>query len=175
MNNINVLYLFLQNIWKSPKSVATILSKADKNDLKNNLAHLITHNIYENIFSSNSKEEQLIYIIGLLLKEEINNLNDKDNIDKNLETSFLKETPCGFIFDEFIYKKELQSFFKNILIDIIKNIETLYSYPMIFNLDEIDKDLSKNKITSNYQKNQLSEKEKIQQKRIRKYYFKWKR
>jgi len=163
LNNINVLYLFLQNIWKSPKSVATILSKADKNDLKNNLAHLITHNIYENIFSSNSKEEQLIYIIGLLLKEEINNLNDKDNIDKNLETSFLKETPCGFIFDEFIYKKELQSFFKNILIDIIKNIETLYSYPMIFNLDEIDKDLSKNKITSNYQKNQLSEKEKIQQ------------
>ena len=161
VGNYFIVPSFLKEIWKSPKSLATILSKADKFDIKYNLAHFITLNIYDNIFSSNGKEEQLIYIISLLLKEEIKNLNDNDI---NLATSFLDETTCGFLFDELIYKKELQSFFKNIVIDIIKTIDiSSSSYPMIFNLDDIFKDLSKNKITSHYQKNQLSQQERISQ------------
>ena len=138
--NISILPSFLKNIWKSPKSVATILSKADKNDIKENLAHFITHNFYENIFSSNGKEDQLIYIISLLLKEEINNLNLND-INAST-TSFLKETACQCILKELIYKKEIQFFFKNILIDILKSIDST-SYPMIFNVDKIYRNLSK--------------------------------
>ena len=63
---------FIHSVWNNPKSLAKILSVADKSDVKNNLDHFITHNLYENIFSSNGNQDQLIYIITLLLKEEIN-------------------------------------------------------------------------------------------------------
>ena len=135
---IYVIEPFLKSIWKSPKSIATILLKSDKNDIKT-LAHLITHNIYDNIFSSNNKEEQLIYIIYILLQEEINNLNDTNSYN-NL-SSFLKETPCRTILEEFYKKKEIQSFFKNILNDIIKEMETSSSQPPFFEFEEILKKL----------------------------------
>ena len=71
------LYLYIsplmKKLWNNPKSIANILLNADKNELENYLAHFVTHNLYENLFSSNGKEEQLIYIIALLLKKEINN------------------------------------------------------------------------------------------------------
>ena len=52
---------FIDNLWNDPKSLALILSKAEKKDVKE-LASFIVNNFYENIFSSNIKEDQLIYI-----------------------------------------------------------------------------------------------------------------
>ena len=109
---------YLKYLWNSPKSVATILLNCDKDNIKE-LSHFIVHNLYDNFSNLNNKEEQLIYIIYILLKKEINDLNEPN---KNL-SNFLEMTTCKYIFDEFLTKKEVQSFFKSIIIDIIKSLE----------------------------------------------------
>ena len=111
---------FLKEMWQNPKSISTILLKADKSDLKNNLAHFCVHNLYGDISSLNHCDQQLIYIISLLLKNEIESLN-------NINSPFLDNTCCGIILNELGQKKEVQFFFKNILMEIIKKLESTYS------------------------------------------------
>ena len=134
--NLNI-YIpnFIYSIWNNPKSLATILLITDIKDINNNIDHFIVHNLYENIFSSNGIQDQVIYIIALLLIEEINKLGEDSHI--NLLT-FLNSTPCGYILEELLQKKEVQSFFKNIIRDILKIMEALYSLnPILFAPDEI--------------------------------------
>ena len=121
LGNINI-YIpeFMHQLWNSPKSIATILLKADKNDIKKYLAHFITHNLYENTSSSEHKDEQLLYIITLLLKEEIKSL-------KNINNSFFADKRCGMVLEELNQKKEVKSFFKIIILEIIKKLENTYS------------------------------------------------
>ena len=121
LGNINI-YIpeFMHQLWNSPKSIATILLKANKNDIKKYLAHFITHNLYDNISSLNHKDEQLLYIITLLLKEEIKSL-------KNINNSFFADKRCGMVLEELNQKKEVKSFFKIIILEIIKKLENTYS------------------------------------------------
>ena len=112
-----------QNFWNHPKIVSDILSISNIKDVKDYLAYFFTNNFYENILSNNNKEEQLLYIITDLLKKEINNMNNNNNVIN----SFLKNTPCQYIFQELKYKKDIQSYFKMIIIDLIEQME--YSYP----------------------------------------------
>ena len=121
LGNINIYVPeFLHQLWKNPKSIATILLKADKTKKKKNLAHFIVHNLYDNISSLSHKDEQLIYIITLLLKEEIKSL-------KNINNSFFSDKRCGIILEELNKKKEVKSFFKIIILDIFKKLENTYS------------------------------------------------
>ena len=60
--NTYIISLF-HFLWKQPKFVSNILSKANNKDVKECLAHFFTNNLYENILSKNNKEEQLLYII----------------------------------------------------------------------------------------------------------------
>ena len=112
-----IIYIpgFIRSIWNNPKSLATILSVADKKDIKNNLDHFIVHNLYENIFSSNGKQDQLLYIIALLLKEEINNLGADNENELNIQ-NFLNETACGNILEELLQKKKFNLSLKILLI-----------------------------------------------------------
>jgi hypothetical protein len=121
LGNINI-YIpeFMHQLWNSPKSIATILLKANKHDIKKYLAHFITHNLYDNISSLNHKDEQLLYIITLLLKEEIKSL-------KNINNSFFADKRCGMVLEELNQKKEVKSFFKIIILEIIKKLENTYS------------------------------------------------
>ena len=122
--NTYIISLF-DFLWKQPKLVSNILSNANIKDVKDYLAHFFTNNLYENILSKNNKEEQLLYIITSLLKKEINNI-DINNLYKS-QTKFLNETPCGYIFKELSYKKDIQSYFRIIIIDLIEKLELLYS------------------------------------------------
>ena len=123
--------VFLRELWQNPKSISTILLNADKKELKNNLAHFCVHNLYDDISSLNHYDQQLIYIISLLLKNEIESL-------KNINSSFLDDTCCGIILNELSQKKEVQFFFKNILMEIIKKLESTYSSDdIILNENEI--------------------------------------
>ena len=85
---------FICSLWDNPESIAKILSIADVIDVRKNLAYFVTY-LYENIVSSDSQEDQLLYIITRLLKEEIEKLNDDDE-------SFLnkKSSQCGYILME---------------------------------------------------------------------------
>ena len=134
LNNY-IKYIF-EFLWKHPYYVAEILSLADINDVKNYLAHFFTVNFYENNLSNNKKEGQLLYIITLLLKKELNNMNinDSNNIINNIEKEFLNNSPCSYIFEQLFYKNEIQSFFKTIVIDIIDELEISYpSQEIVFN------------------------------------------
>ena len=146
------IQFFMKDIWENPKSVATILSKLDQKDLKD-ISHFIVHNLYDNIVSTKNNEHQLIYIISLLLKNEMDEMKDDINV-----FSFLDNTSCGIILEEFIYKKEVQSFFKVNLLNIIEKLEMeTSSNPIIFNLEEIQNQLSKR--NNNYFDNYLDNNE----------------
>ena len=113
---------FLFYLWEKPKIMALLLKQAEISDVKNYLAPFIVNNFYENILSPNFIEENLIYILTLLLDDEINKLSSPhENIN------FLDDTRCGYLFEELRKKKDIQTFFKNIILDSIENLETNYS------------------------------------------------
>ena len=85
--------------------------------------------IFNNILTNNSKEEQLLIIFTLQLKREINKSfvnNSNNDINNNLYKTFLNETPVSSMFEELFYKKEILYFFKPIIIDLIKELESGY-------------------------------------------------
>ena len=121
LGNFNLYIPKLMNeLWKSPKSIATILLNTEKNDLRKNLAHFIVHDLYYNISPLNYKEDQLIYIITILLKNEIDSLND-------INSPFICNSKCGILLEELNQKKEVKQFFKKIIVNIIKDLEISYS------------------------------------------------
>ena len=109
---------FLTYLWENPKIIAKLLLNSNKSDIQSYLASLVCNNFYENILSSNFMEEPLIYVIYILLEDEISklkNVNDYKN--------FLNNTPCGYLLDELFDKKEVKEFFKIIFKDIIEILE----------------------------------------------------
>ena len=111
-----------------------IINHCDNNDLKNNIIPLLVNNFYENIFSENVIENQLIYIIVMLIGKEINELTDitekKNFLDSGIINEFLKEL---------IKKAEIQKYFKVIVEDVIKevNLKSNENYLNNFNNDYI--------------------------------------
>ena len=133
---INYLKYMFEYLWKNPYIVSEILSYSNISDIRNYLAHFFTINFYENNLTNNSSEGQLLFIITLQLKKELNrlNINNSNNEINYIEQSFLNNTPCGFIFSELFHKKEIQSFFKPIIIDLIEELELSYpSQEIVFN------------------------------------------
>ena len=99
---------FLFYLWEHPKIMSMLLQNAEIDDIKNYLAPLIVNNFYENILSSYFIEENLIYILTILLQEEVNNLL---YIEQNI--TFLDETCCGYLLEE-LRKKKMFKHFSNI-------------------------------------------------------------
>ena len=125
---------FLFYLWSKPKIMAMLLKNNNINEVKNHFAPLVVNNFYENIISPNFIEENLIYILTLLLEEEINNLSYE-----NKNESFLDNTRCGYLLEELRKKKDIQTFFKTIIIDALENLETNYSnLKLNFNPDEMN-------------------------------------
>ena len=109
---------FLFALWEEPKLVAKILMKADNLEVKEILAPFICNNFYQNIISPYSIEENLLYVISLMLKEEIGNLNSINQVNK-----FLNKTPCGYLLGELRNKSDIQAYSKNITHSLIEEIE----------------------------------------------------
>ena len=125
---------FMFFLWENPKIMALILKNADINDVKNHLADFIVNNFYENILSPNFVEENLIYVLTMLLHEEINNLS---NIEQY--SIFLDDTCCGYLLEELRKKKDIQTFFKNIITESIENLEIEFSNLRLdFNIKKIN-------------------------------------
>ena len=132
-------------LWEDPKLVVDLLSSADKSDIRENLALLISSNFYENILSPNYIEDHLLYVLGSLLKKEIDNIKDVND-----SSSFLNDSPCSIILQHIIKKKDIQSFFKIIITKTVEKLEsTYYNKDLIFNLVRIEEDIKKNSKNGN--------------------------
>ena len=144
---------FMFYLWDNPEIMALLLKNVELNQIKSNLAHLVMNNFYENILSSNLIQNNLIYVITILLKEEIEGLS---NIGQKMK--FLENTCCGYLLEELRKKMDVQIYFKNIIADSIENLESKYSdLKLNFNVKEIAinyKKEIKSKKTNNIIKNE---------------------
>ena len=132
---------FLNKLWKQPYIIYQLLSLSNISDIKNNLAPFFANNFYDNILSSHYFGDNLIYIISLLLKEEINNLSNLNNPE-----SFLENTPCGIFLEQLCDKCDIKSFCKLNILNIIENLESTFSSKIIcFDTDGIQNYFKKNK------------------------------
>ena len=134
---------FIFGLCNHPKIVSILLLNANARDMKETLSDFFCHNLYENILSPNYIEHNLLFLITCLLKEEINNM-DKKNFkepEKYLDF-FLNNSTCGFILEQFQKNKDVQIFFKTILLNIIENLElSSANKEMIFDLNKIEEEI----------------------------------
>ena len=131
---------FMELLWKQPNVVSKILLNANSKEISEHLSYFFCHNFYENILSPNYIEYNLLYLITLMLKEEIKNFSKKSQGDfiKLLE-SFLNNTPTGMLLEQFQKKNDVQTFFNTILLNLIKDLERSSSNREItFDLDKIE-------------------------------------
>ena len=121
-NETDALSSYIQSLlgklWENPKLIASIIEKTDFNDLKEHLAPFFANNFYENILSTDCIDDNLMYILTLLLQSEINNLKDINQKDK-----FLNNTPCGIMLEEIYKKIEVQNYLNKITKNAIENLD----------------------------------------------------
>ena len=120
----------LKYLWEEPKMVADLLLRADKKDVKNFLAPWICNNFYQNILSPNYIEDPLIYIIYLLLKQEIDTIKKIEESD-----CFLDNTPCSYLLGQLIEHNDVKEFFKIILENTLEDLGT---NNFMFSLDDLN-------------------------------------
>ncbi len=129
----------LEHIWKEPELMFYIILKCDIEEIRDNLSSFIVNNFYDNILSSSYMEDNLLYLLALLLKDEVNQLNDVEDIDK-----FLSGTKCGFLFDQLFKQNDIQVFFKAILLKTVEKLEVLNSNrKILFDVGLKEKELIK--------------------------------
>ena len=151
----------LNYLWQQPKLIASILENSDISDVKTNLGAFISNNFYENILSSYYIEDNLMYVLTLLLKSEINKLTKENQFDK-----FLNETPCGVLLTELKRKNDIQNFFKTIISSVIENLELNNSNKKLnFNIQKFQEEyLKKAKLNSEKKKSKKKKKNEEYQK-----------
>ena len=135
LEDLKIYFPYLMfSLWENPKIIALILRNADINDVKNYLANFIVNNFYENILSPYFIEDNLIYVLTLLLDEEINSL-----LSTKQHINFLDDTCSGYLLEELRKKKDIQIFFKNVITESIENLEINFSNVRFnFNIDKMN-------------------------------------
>ena len=145
----------MEFLWEQPKIVAKLLSLSKIEDVKKNLAPFFANNFYENILSSVYIEDNLMYMISLLLIDEIKGIDKiEDNkfldeikgIDKIEDNKFLDETAGGYVLEQLKNKTDVQIYFKTIMLSLVEKLETMSSSKKInFNVKQIEEDFLKAK------------------------------
>ena len=144
------LKVFIQNIleqlWKEPEVMFYIILKCDNDDLMDHLSSFIVNNFYDNILSFSYMEDNLLYLLALLLKDEIDQIENVNDINK-----FLNGTKCGFLFNHLFKQNDIQVFFKAILLKTVEKLEVLNSNRKI-NFDVAQKEVELIKYRDNFKK-----------------------
>ena len=81
-----------------------ILNHADPREIKDSLAFLIVDNFYTNNLSGNYIENNLLYILTLMIKDEIDKLTDIEEVE-----TFLDNTRCGYLLEELQKKSDIKN------------------------------------------------------------------
>lgn len=80
---INKIYIatFLKILWNYPEAVYIILKNADKEIIEKNLGKFIMNNFFNNYMGSSKLENNLLYVLTMMIKEEINSFVDIPQIN----------------------------------------------------------------------------------------------
>ena len=127
--------ILMSSLGENPKLIASIIEHTDINTLKEHLAPFFALNFYENILSTDCIEDNLMYVLTLLLQSEINNLKDISQKDK-----FLNNTPCGIMFEEIYKKIEVQNYLNKITKNAIENLDK--EHQLYYNMNKIVEELN---------------------------------
>ena len=132
--NIGVhLHSMLSALWEDPKIVVSILMNSNPKDILHSLLPLFANNFYENILSQKFVQNNLLYLITLLLKHEIttycNLLYPKNFLNIN--------STCGYLLYELRNKRDFQIFIKEIIEEVVEIIDE-NPYNICFNIDKIE-------------------------------------
>ena len=146
----------MELLWKQPKVVAKLLSYSDIEDVRKNLAPFFVNNFYENILSSVYIEDNLMYLISLLLMDEIKAL------DKIKENNFLEKSAVGYLLEQLKYKTDVQTYFKTIMLSLVEKLEIISSSKKInFSVNEIEKDFIETKTLMDQKSQKMGIKQKV--------------
>ena len=140
----NYLPNFFGYIWENPKLVSEIIMNCNVRDVRESLANLFMNNFYENILSGNYIENNLIYVLTLLIKDEINNLNNIDDFEKFMDVN----SKVGYFMDELRNRKDIKSYFKTSILHFISDLESISSINFSLDVEDIIEKLDKKKTSS---------------------------
>ena len=141
----NYLPNLLTYLWEHPKIIATLLSNSNIKDIEDNLASFIVNNFYENILSSNYIEDNLMYVLALILKEEINKLKYINEPELFLDGN----SPCGYLLYELRRKNDIQYFFKTVILNVVDDLEVISSKTFNLNIQKIVNTIKNNNNVDN--------------------------
>ena len=118
-----------------------ILINSEPNIIKKKLAPFIVNNFYCNYLSGNYIDNNLLYLITMMLKDEIDKLENINQVD-----TFLENSKCGFLLEELRKMPDIQIFFKKLIYNLVEKMERNCSFREIkFEISEILKDFNKTK------------------------------
>ena len=137
---INYIPNLLECLWENPKLVADLIINSDLKDVKETLSYLFMNNFYENILSTNNIENNLIYLLTLLVKDEINNLENINELDKFLN----EDSKVLYFLSELRKKNDVKYFFKTSILNLISDLESMSSVNLSLEIQEIINKLTKN-------------------------------
>ena len=143
------IQLILEEIWNSPEIMYFIITKCDPKDINYNLSSFIINNFYNNILSSSNIEDNLLYLLSLLLKDEIDKLINIEDL-----FFFLNETTCGVLLEHILKQNDIQIYFKSILMKIIEQLELINSNRKI-QFDPSEKEIELSKYENIFKKSTL--------------------
>ena len=131
---INKVFIssFLEELWGNPEIIYYIIINSETNIVKENLAPFIVNRFFCNYLSGNYMENNLLYIITLMMKNEIDKLKNINELE-----NFLEHSKCGYLLDELQRMPDIQIFFKNVILKTVEKIErTCSSREIKFNISE---------------------------------------
>ena len=132
---------FFQLLLNQPQIISKLITNSNIEDVKNNLAFFFMNNFYENILSSSFIEDNLIYVITLVLMEEIESIKSSSDIE-----SFLDNTAGGYFLEKLNFKMDVMNYYKIIMLNLVESLENMSSSKKInFNVKQIQEDFLKMK------------------------------
>ena len=132
---------FFESLWDQPSIIAKLITNSELNDIKNNLSFFFMNNFYENILSSSFIEDELLYVITLVLSDEIGKIKSPNDFN-----SFLDETACGYFLEKLNFKMDVMNYYKIIMLNLVESLENMSSSKKInFNVKQIQEDFLKMK------------------------------
>ena len=137
----NLLFIFRENYEYVIKLMSLIDNKDDQEKVES-LVELFCNQFYENIFIPNPEQKELLLLIFLLIKEEINNMNNA-SLDEFLNNkNFL-----GKFISSYVRRQEMNIYLSMLLTPLINSIENVDKECIDISLNSIQKYILKKEKT----------------------------